>query len=84
MPNNEDPATLSPGSAELDADFRRLRDLWALHSDREEAAIMAGYAFGYAQAALEADRPDLAQPKIDWIVHHRESAEGQQTEQDPT
>ena len=30
--------------------------------------MMIGYAYGYAEAALEAGREDLAAPKADWLM----------------
>ncbi|TMR14088.1 hypothetical protein ETD86_29525 [Nonomuraea turkmeniaca] len=67
MPQPDTPATEPSGSETLDADFRRLRDASLALGDAQ-TALMAGWAYGYAQAMLEIDRPDLAQPKIDWIA----------------
>ncbi|GAA3172583.1 hypothetical protein GCM10020001_118840 [Nonomuraea salmonea] len=53
-------------AAQLDRDFLRVRG-HALAEEHAMTALMAGWAYGYALAMLEAGRADLARPKVEWM-----------------
>lgn len=55
-----------PTNAQIEGWFRFLRDRETRFRPRFN--IMVGYAYGYAAAALDAGREDLAAKKVDWLA----------------
>ncbi|MEU3399434.1 hypothetical protein [Streptomyces filamentosus] len=58
----------APIRAELEEHFCRLRDIATLARDTE-LSRMAGYAYGYAEAALKHGDLEAARKQRDWLAY---------------